>query len=585
MRATQQDGACATGTPVIVGATAKRLAMIAGLFLLAAPPAQGEKRVALVIGNSAYQATAALPNPTNDANDIAGALQRVGFTVQVERDLTKRGMEGALARFARLAEDADAAMFFYAGHGIQYRGTNYLMPIDARIEDEYSINFELLRIDDVLYSMERTRGVKLLVLDACRNNPLFDRLLSKGATRDAGIARGLARIDPTRGMIIAYATQANQVAVDGTGRNSPFTSALVKYLDEPGLEVGAMFRRVAIDVDRATGGRQLPELWVTLRGEFYLNNHETDLQAWARIRTSDDPGQVDEFIRTYPNSLIMPEARQRLAAIARAHVEQAERLVREQATREQAERTERERLAREQAAREQAAREQAERERVAQEQAERAHREQERAALEQVARVERERQERERFAREEAERERAERERLAVEQARRHQVGQEKAVSPGGPQIVMVTPPAEPTPKAPSMSSLALVKEIKSQLKRVGCLAGSVDGKWASADTYTSIAKYARFTKLDVLPEHPTPEFLDALKRSLARVCPLECGVRQVEKDGACIAKVCPAGQQLRPDGQCIHNAKPKPTRREAAKPRGGGGRRCFVLGGSSFCE
>ena len=268
---------------------AKHLAAIAFSLWIAASAAQAEKRVALVIGNAAYQNTPALPNPINDAEDMAAALERVGFTVQIERDLSKRGMEGALARFARLAEDADAAMFFYAGHGIQYRGTNYLMPIDARMDDEISINYELLRIDDVMFSLDRARGVKLLVLDACRNNPLLDRMLRRGTTRDVSVSRGLARVDPTRGMMIAYSTQADQVAVDGTGRNSPFTSALVKYIAEPGLEVGSLFRRVAIEVDRATGGRQLPELWVTLRGEFYLNNRETELQAWAKIRATDDP--------------------------------------------------------------------------------------------------------------------------------------------------------------------------------------------------------------------------------------------------------------------------------------------------------
>jgi uncharacterized caspase-like protein len=521
---------------------AKYLAALAFSLWTAGLAAQAEKRVALVIGNAAYQNTPALGNPVNDADDMAAALQRVGFTVQIERDLSKRGMEGALARFARLAEDADTAMFFYAGHGIQYRGTNYLMPVDARMDDEISITYELLRIDDVMFSLERARGVKLLVLDACRNNPLLDRLVRRGTTRDAAVSRGLARVDARGGMVIAYSTQADQVAVDGTGRNSPFTSALVKYIAEPGLEVGSLFRRVAIEVDRMTGGRQLPELWVTLRSEFYLNGRETDLQAWSKIRTSDDSGQLASFIRTYPDSVLAPEVRQRLDAIERGRTDRdrVERERREQSAREQVEQ-ERERLARE------LARERAERERLAGESAAREQAERERLERE---RVTREQNERDRLAREQAERER-----LAREQAARP-----VAQPPANPQVAMLPPPSEPAPP----SNAALVQDIKKELKRVGCLAGAIDEKWATSDTLASVAKFVRFARLATTPEQPTSDFLDALRRTGPRVCPLECGARQVEKNGTCVAKICPRGSVLQRDGECEEVRKRSKT---AARP------------------
>jgi Caspase domain len=551
---------------------AKYLAAIAFSLWSAGLSAQAERRVALVIGNAAYQNTPALGNPVNDADDMAAALQRVGFTVQIERDLSKRGMEGALARFARLAEDADTAMFFYAGHGIQYRGTNYLMPVDARMDDEISITYELLRIDDVMFSLERARGVKLLVLDACRNNPLLDRLVRRGTTRDAGASRGLARVDARGGMVIAYSTQADQVAVDGTGRNSPFTSALVKYIAEPGLEVGSLFRRVAIEVDRATGGRQLPELWVTLRSEFYLNGRETDLQAWSKIRTSDDPNQLSGFIRTYPDSVLAPEVRQRLEAIerGRADRERVERERREQSGREQVEqererlarelareRVERERLAGESAAREQADRERLERERVTREQTAR-----EQAARDQIERerVAREQADRERLAREQAERERLAREQVERERIEREQAARPVVQPPANPQIAMLPPPSEPGPP----SNAVLVQDIKKELKRIGCLAGALDGKWATADTQASIAKFVRFAKLATAPEQPTNDFLDALRRTGPRVCPLECGVRQIEKNGACVAKICPRGSVLQRDGECEEVRK---RSRTAARP------------------
>jgi hypothetical protein len=291
------------------------MSLVVGAATLVPPCAYADKRVALVVGNAAYRNTPALANPVNDAEEMSAALRRIGFDVILERNLSKQGMEGAIARFARLAQDADAALFFYAGHGMQYRGSNYLVPIDAKLEDEYSLNFELTRIDDVLFGLERARGVKILILDACRNNPLAERLSRSAATRDLMITRGLAKIEPTRGMVISYSTQANQVAVDGDGRNSPFTAALVKYLDEPGLEIGALFRRVAADVDRATGSRQLPELSVSLLGEFYLNTRETDVQAWTKARDSNDAALLRDFLRRYPASGLVADARARLAAI------------------------------------------------------------------------------------------------------------------------------------------------------------------------------------------------------------------------------------------------------------------------------
>jgi len=548
------------GWPVRV--KAKYLALFAFSFWMALAAAHAEQRVALVIGNAAYQSTAPLGNPINDAEDLAAALERVGFTVQLERDLTKRGMENALARFARLADGADAALFFYAGHGIQYRGTNYLMPVDARVEDEVSINYELLRIDDVVFSLERARGVKLLVLDACRNNPLLDRLLRRTTTRDVPVSRGLARIDPARGMVIAFATQADQVAADGAGRNSPFTSALVKYIGEPGLEVGALFRRVAIEVDRATNGRQLPELSVSLRGEFFLNQGETDVQTWSRIRQTEDTKELSDFLQRFPASALVPDARQRLDAIGRA-----------QAAREKAdsERAEQERLAREQAARDReerarVAREQLERERAARETAAR-----EQAVLEAAAR---ELAERELRAREQAERDR-----LALEQAAREQQAA-RPTATVSPQVAMLPPPST-SPPAPS--GTVLVRQIKVELKRVGCLGGPIDEKWTGAETRSALRKFARFAKLQSAPDEPSTDFLDAIRRSTTRVCPLECSVRQIEKDGACVAKICPAGHRLDGGGHCVASAKPKPTR-QAIQPRASG-RRCFNLGGQSFCE
>ncbi|MBZ0148891.1 MAG: caspase family protein [Pseudorhodoplanes sp.] len=391
--------------------------------------AHAERRIALVIGNAAYQNTPALSNPVNDGEDLAAVLKRVGFAVVLERNLNKRGMEGAIARFARMSQDADTALFFYAGHGMQWRGINYLVPVDARMEDEFNLNFELTRLDDVLFGLERARGVKILVLDACRNNPLLDRLNRTSSTRDLMATRGFAKIETTRGMVIAYSTQINQVAVDGTGRNSPFTQALVKEIDVPGLEIGTMFRRVAAHVNKITEGRQLPELSVSLLGEFYLNSRETDLQTWAKIRTSSDPSQLKDFITRYPSSDLLAHAQQRLDAMERAERTRIER-----------ERAERERLAREQAERERLAKDQAERDKVQREQSEREKLDKEKQEKERIAR-----EQTERLARERTEREKADQEKRAREQ----ESNPDQQKSQGNTQTAMLTPPADTKPQQP----------------------------------------------------------------------------------------------------------------------------------------
>jgi hypothetical protein len=184
---------------------ASRIALLTGLLLLLlgaslTGAAQKETRVALVIGNSAYRHTPPLPNPRNDASDIAGALKRLGFDTLLEVDLDKRGMDEAFRRFARLARDADAALFFYAGHAMSFAGVNYLMPTDARLQDEADLPYEMAKVDDVISDLARARNVRILILDACRDNPLVERLrMNLPATRSAAVARGNAGSRPSSG--------------------------------------------------------------------------------------------------------------------------------------------------------------------------------------------------------------------------------------------------------------------------------------------------------------------------------------------------------------------------------------------------
>ncbi len=233
--------------------------------------AEAGKRVALVVGNGAYAHTRPLANPVNDARDVAAALRGLGFEVFEGLDLTEADFAHKVRDFARAARGAEAALFYYAGHGLQMEGQNYLVPIDARLSDEADLAFEAVELNDVVRLMERAAPARLVFLDACRDNPLAQGLAhSLGATRSASVGRGLAAVERAAGTLIAYATQPGNVAVDGTGRNSPFTAAFLKNLETPGLEVNQLLTRVRQSVLAATGRQQTPWTHSALEGDFYF---------------------------------------------------------------------------------------------------------------------------------------------------------------------------------------------------------------------------------------------------------------------------------------------------------------------------
>jgi hypothetical protein len=243
-------------------------------WALHAAPASAEKRVALVIGNGAYRNASALPNPRNDAQDVGAALTRTGFETIVGIDLDRAGMDKAAVSFNRAARDADVAVFYYSGHALQFAGVNYLMPVDARLTDEADLRL-MARVDDVVADLQQAKNLRILVLDACRDNPFAEALKrSVGRTRGASLGSGLAKMDSPQGMIVAYATQAGRTAEDGSGRNSPYTAAFLRNIETP-EEIGTVFRRISADVYDATRRTQLPELSLSLIGEFYLKGRSS----------------------------------------------------------------------------------------------------------------------------------------------------------------------------------------------------------------------------------------------------------------------------------------------------------------------
>lgn len=226
-----------------------------------------------MIGNGAYVGTQALANPVNDAKDLTAALKRIDFDVIVGTDLDRRGFDAKLREFARALPKVDVALLFYAGHGLQVGGRNFLVPVDAQLETERDLDFEGVSLDFVLKQMELERDGKtsIVLLDACRDNPLARNLARTMGTRSVAVGQGLAQVQAGVGTFIAYSTQPGNVALDGQGRNSPFAAALSKALGTPDRTITSVMIDVRKDVLAATGGKQVPWDHSALTGEFYLH--------------------------------------------------------------------------------------------------------------------------------------------------------------------------------------------------------------------------------------------------------------------------------------------------------------------------
>lgn len=246
------------------------LAVWAAVSAHAQTPA--EKRVALVIANSNYLNTSKLPNAANDAKAVSAALAKVNFKVEpVAANLTQAQMLSTLTAFAAKARDADVALIYFAGHGVEVGGVNYLVPIDAKFASPDDVDFGAVPLDLVMKSVQRAKRLKIVILDSCRDNPFISKWDLKGQTRSVG-ARGLAPVEPGGETLVAYAAKAGSTAADGPANgNSPFAAALVKFIAQPGVELSLTFRKIRDDVLASTKGRQEPFTYGSLGGrEFYF---------------------------------------------------------------------------------------------------------------------------------------------------------------------------------------------------------------------------------------------------------------------------------------------------------------------------
>ncbi|MGJ4881323.1 MULTISPECIES: caspase family protein [unclassified Bradyrhizobium] len=320
---------------------------------LTAEAAKADRRVAFVVGNGAYKSVAQLPNPPVDAKAMAATLRNVGFDVVEGTNLTRDKMTEKLLDFGRKAQGADIAVFYYAGHGIAIAGTNYLLPVDADLKSEMDVKLgSAINIDVTLDQTMGDAKVKLVFLDACRDNPFAAKIKSNSPTRSVSVQTGLAEMKSGEGTLIAFATGPGQTALDGeAGANSPFTRALISHIAQPGVEIQQAMTAVRAQVNEETSKGQLPWGHTNLIGAVYLNPAaapaataatagttpavatatvtagEAELEFWRSVKDSNKPEELNAYLSTYPNGQFKSLAMARIAAIESGAINTATRNV------------------------------------------------------------------------------------------------------------------------------------------------------------------------------------------------------------------------------------------------------------------
>jgi len=287
-----------------------------------------QKRVALVIGNTAYRHAPRLENPKNDATDISAVLRKLGFRVIEGFDLDKAGLERKIREFAAALRGAEVGAFFYAGHGLHVSGNNYLVPVDAQLTTVSALDAELVRLDVVHRAMEKETPTNILFFDACRDNPLSLNLARAMGTRSVEIGRGLATVEHGAGTLISFSTQPGKIALDGTGRNSPYSRALAKHLATSNDDLAAVLIAVRKDVMRDTDRKQIPWEHHALTARLYLNaaaeapprglesqshwrSHEA-FEAWSATKDTANIAVLEAFIARFRDTFYAELARARM---------------------------------------------------------------------------------------------------------------------------------------------------------------------------------------------------------------------------------------------------------------------------------
>ncbi|WP_296600160.1 caspase family protein [Roseibium sp.] len=502
------------------------------LLLLSLTSAHAERRVALVIGNSGYANVAELKNPYNDAKGMSDKLTDLGFDVVTGLDLSLRDMRQTVREFIKKLDNADLALFFYAGHGIQVNGENYLVPVDAELSTHLDLDFEALPANLVLNAMEQSTKVNLVFLDACRNNPFTENLARSMGTRSSAVGRGLAKIGSGVGSLVSFATQPGNVALDGDGENSPFTTALIKHLGTPGQDITRDLVMVRRDVLEATKGQQVPWDNSSLTGEVILKqlemvqpvepekpaiNPQIELAYWDSIKSGESIAYFETYLTRYPEGQFADIAKIRIDELKSRSEAEAARNAKpdtsaeiafwqsiQNATRPEMYETYLEqypdgiyaKLARLNIS-------------SLQQQAEAA------ATAAAAAKAAK-----------------------AADASNSTSPAQEITVAALPQQETVSTEPAPaivPSTSSRSLSPEELATAMQTELNRLGCSVGRVDGDWGNRSRQ-ALRTFSREAGVDLASLDPDPSILDRLKQSTGRVCPLTCGRNQELKNGKCIA-------------------------------------------------
>jgi uncharacterized caspase-like protein len=567
------------------------------LVWLSSQPAAAERRVALVIGMSNYQQVPRLANPAHDAEAMSSLFKRAGFDfVDSERDLGIADLRRVIRQFSEISRDADISVIYYAGHGMEVDGTNYLVPTDAKLLSDFDVEDETVSLDRVLKALDPVKRLKLIILDACRDNPFAKTMKRSVSSRSIG--RGLAKVEPSMSdTLIAFAAKAGAIADDGDGQNSPFAAALVKHIVEPGLDLRLAFGRVRDEVLKTTSNRQEPFVYGSLGGQTValVPQKPIDPEAQARI-DYELAAQIgtkeawDSFLVSHSTGLY--------ANLARA---QNNKLSAAQQTRINADdaRREAEELAARKAAdfrrqlEEQSASQSAEAKQKLSEQAKKDLEEARQQVAEQAKEELEEARHQVEFAQQQAEAARQQVEaakrqaitdaQLQVEQGRRDAKQEaEKLASLTPGQSVPQNVPA----LSPQMGPSDIARLLQAHLKRVGCNGGSVDGNWddSSKKALELFNKNAQ-TKFDV--KLASLDALDAVRNRPDRVCPLICAKGQRAEGDRCVQIGCSSGFFLNSSGACEKRPEPAPRERTATQPRSSpaSSGKCFTFNGKSYCE
>jgi uncharacterized caspase-like protein len=550
---------------------AVRLISLLIFAFLICTPVQAERRAALVIGNSAYKSVPRLANPSNDALLVAGMFRKAGFEwVDVRTDLNASDMRKALREFGARSRDAEVAVIYYAGHGIELDGTNYLIPIDAALETDSDVLDETVGLDRALFAVEPAKKLRLIILDACRDNPFAKTMRRTVASR--AIGRGLAKVEPTSpNTMIAFAAKAGSTASDGDSRNSPFAAALVERLPMPGLDLRKAFGFVRDDVLKNTGYKQEPYVYGSLGGDD-LPLVQAKPEATAPQANPQDAVRRDyelalqigtrevwtAFLAQYPDGFYASLAKGQLNRIAaeetRAAAVEKARLAEEEKIRlaaERARKAEQDKAA--------AAAKAAEDARIAAEKAKQVE-EAKAAAAEQrrkeaeaaVAKALADKQ-----AAEKALADKIVNDKAAAELAARDAAGT-KTQNADELKVAALAPMSS----QPNRSPQETAKLVQSELRRVGCLSASADGDW-KASSQRSLSLFNKYAgaKLDV--NVASVDALEAIKAKPGRVCPLVCE-RGFRADGdSCVKIACRAGYRVNDDNECekVQDKKPVASR------------------------